>query len=133
MTFLQRKILCVDDDVDDLSFLTDAIHDIDPYFEIVELKNGQEAITYLDQAKQNSELPCLVLLDINMPLLDGKQTLEKIRTELDLKDLPVVMLTSSQNPNDKILFRSKGVQMYTKPTSISELHSMVKSFLLYYS
>jgi CheY-like chemotaxis protein len=68
-----------------------------------------------------------------MPLLDGKQTLDKIRTELALDNLPVVVLTSSQNPNDRALFKSKGVEMYTKPMSVAELHVMVKEFLTHCS
>lgn len=130
MGFLQKTILCVDDDIDDLSFLTDAIHDVEPGVDVVERKNGLEAINYLKEAKLANNLPCLILLDINMPFLDGKQTLEKIRTELELENLPVIVLSSSQNPNDKALFLSKGVDMYTKPTKISALHAMVKSFIL---
>jgi len=129
MRVIQKKILCVDDDVDDLSLLSDVIHDINPGYDVVELKNGLEAISYLNLAKANDELPCLILLDLNMPFLDGKETLEKIRTELDLKNLPVVVLTSGRNPNDKALLKSKGVEMYTKPMSLGELQGIVKEFL----
>ena len=125
----KRKILCVDDDVDDLSFLADAIHDIDPDLEIVEKKNGVEAIRFLTEAIVKDDLPCLVLLDVNMPFLDGKQTLNKIRKELSLQDLPVVILTSSQNPNDHSLFKTMGANMYTKPVHLADLNKMVKTFL----
>jgi len=129
VAFTRRKILCVDDDADDLSFLTEAIRDIDPHSEIVEKKNGVEAIRFLTEAIVNDELPCLVLLDVNMPFLDGKQTLGKIRKELSLQDLPVVILTSSQNPNDRSFFKTMGANMYTKPIHLAELNKMVKSFL----
>ena len=57
MTSTKRKILCVDDDADDLSFLADAIHDIDPDLEIVEKKNGVEAIRFLTEAIVTDDLP----------------------------------------------------------------------------
>jgi DNA-binding response OmpR family regulator len=128
-----RKIVCVDDDDDDLSFLRDAIHAVDDNYEVIELNNGLDAIKFLNQSMLKDDLPCLVLLDINMPFLDGKQTLEKIRSELGLTQLPVIVLTSSQNPNDRALLKSKGVDMYTKPMNVSELHAMVKKFLLHCS
>ena len=131
MTLISRKIVCVDDDTDDLSFLTDAILELDPSFEVIEFKNGVEAIDYLSTAKETDNLPCLILLDMNMPLLDGKQTLEKIRTDLRLDRLPVVIFTSSENPNDKMLFKQKGVDMFTKPFTVTELHGLVQKFLLY--
>lgn len=133
MTISPRSILCVDDDLDDMMFLREAINHIDNGYKVVELRNGIEAIKYLHRAKADAQLPCLILLDVNMPLLDGKQTLDKIRTELALDNLPVVVLTSSQNPNDRALFKSKGVKMYTKPMSVAELHVMVKEFLTHCS
>lgn len=125
----KKKILCVDDDVDDLLFLAETIHTVEPNLQVVELKNGLEAINYLNKAKADQELPCLIILDINMPFLDGRQTLDKIRSEMELENLPVVILSSSKNPQDKMLFRSKGVEMYTKPNNIKDLHFMVREFL----
>ena len=128
-----NTIVCVDDDLDDLMFIREAINYVDNGYEVVEFTNGIEAIKYLHRAKADAQLPCLILLDVNMPLLDGKKTLEKIRTELELNNLPVIVLTSSQNPNDRALFRSKGVEMYTKPMRVAELHVMVKEFLTHCS
>ena len=127
---ITKKILCVDDDVEDLSFPSDVISDIHPEYEIVQLQNGIEAINYLSTAKANKQLPNLVLLDINMPFLDGKETLEKIRTDLELENLPVIIFTASRNPNDIALFKSKGVEMYTKPSEYSTLQNLVKKLLL---
>jgi len=129
----RKTILCVDDDTDDRLFLSEAIKQIDPSMMVVEAENGVEAINYLTRAKQKDQLPCLIVLDINMPLLDGKQTLEKIRTEMGLMTLPVVVFTSSENPNDKALFQKKGVEMFTKPMDNTHLEKVVKNFLLYCS
>jgi CheY-like chemotaxis protein len=127
----KRKILYVDDDVDDRFFLSDAVRLINPAMKVIEKENGVEAIDYLKEAKENEDLPCLVVLDINMPLLDGKQTLEIIRNEIGLPDLPVVVFTSSQNPNDRILFKSKGVNMVSKPFDPGEFGRVVEGFLAY--
>jgi CheY-like chemotaxis protein len=128
-----KTILCVDDDEDDRFFLSNAIHHINPALKVVEVENGVEALSYLHEAKQKDDLPCLIVLDINMPYLDGKQTLEKIRTDMDLKTLPVVVFTSSENPNDRALFKSRGVEMVTKPMDNVHLRHVVKDFLFYCS
>lgn len=119
----------MDDDEDDLLFLRDVILDINPALNVVELKNGMEAISYLHEATINDSLPCLTLLDINMPFMDGKRTLEKIRSEKALEHLSVVVLTNSQNPNDKAYFNKLGVEMHTKPLNLSALNTMVRQFL----
>ena len=129
----RKTILCVDDDSDDRLFLSEAIKQIDPSMMVVEAENGVEALDYLSRAIQKKQLPCLIVLDINMPLLDGKQTLEKIRTEMGLMTLPVVVFTSSENPNDKAHFQKKGVEMVTKPMDNTHLEKLVKNFLLYCS
>jgi CheY-like chemotaxis protein len=128
-----KKILCVDDDIDDRFFLSNAINNINPSLEVVEASSGREAIRYLGEAVEKKDLPCMVVLDINMPFLDGKQTLEIIRTEMGLGDLPVVIFTSSDSPNDRALFNSKGVEMYTKPSDPSVFNNTVRNFLFYCS
>lgn len=124
-----KTILCVDDDPDDRHFLCDAICELNPTMQVVEAHNGLEALDYLDKAKEQKDLPCLIVLDINMPLMDGKQTLIKIKIDPQLKEVPVIMFSTSSNPLDKELFKRLGVEMITKPSDISHLTQVVSHLL----
>jgi CheY-like chemotaxis protein len=126
----KRTILCVDDDPDDRHFLCSAVEKADPSVEVVEVHNGVEAMEYLENAKLNgNNLPCLVVLDINMPLMDGKQTLVKIKSDPLLKNLPVVMFSTTSNPLDHELFRRQGVELITKPRDVAAMSSAVLELL----
>jgi DNA-binding response OmpR family regulator len=72
-----------------------------------------------------SQLPCLIVLDLNMPYLDGKETFKKIRNELNMVSVPVIVFTSSHNPNDRNLFDTLGIEFITKPDDFSLLNKIV--------
>jgi CheY-like chemotaxis protein len=126
---VRRKILCVDDDGDDRYLLASVLRDLAPQLEIVEAENGQQALAWLKQAKKESGLPCLVVLDINMPLLDGRQTLERIREDNDLLKVPVVIFTSSERPADKLFFNSKGIELVVKPFNYRHFGAAIGHFV----
>ena len=71
--------LCVDDDEDDLFFIKEIIHSQGHSFEIKEARNGLDALNFLQESLQKGELPCLIVMDMNMPRMDGKQTIAKIK------------------------------------------------------
>ena len=122
----------MDDDADDRLFLSDAIVHIDPNVSIVEVENGIEAINYLNRAKgKRGSLPCLIVLDLNMPLLDGKQTYQRLKADPDFKEIPVVVFTSSENPNDEKLFRSLGVVLLSKPDNLAYMNNIAGDILSY--
>lgn len=124
---ISKDLLYVDDDEDDRFLLTEAIRDMAPGMKVVEAENGIKALEYLEDAKNN--LPCLVVLDINMPFMDGKETLERIKADQELSFLDVVIFTSSENPNDKIYFKNKGVNLIVKPFDNKSLKQIVKRFI----
>lgn len=124
-----KIILYVDDDADDREMLSSAFKKISPSINVVEAENGLAALKYLDEAKKNGHLPCLIVLDINMPVLDGRQTFHRIREDSFLEKVPVVVFTSSSNPNDKSFFERHGVGLITKPSSISYLRTIAENMI----
>jgi CheY-like chemotaxis protein len=127
-----KKILCVDDDPDDRHFLSAAVHKADPTYEVIEAHNGIEALEYLNGFKNSQDqLPCLIVLDINMPMMDGKQTLVKIKADPLLSHLPVVMFSTTSNPLDKELFKRQGVELVTKPRDIATMSVAISQLLLH--
>lgn len=89
--------------------------------------DGRSALNKLRIFAENKDLPDLVLMDINMPILDGKQTLKAIRNDSALKHLPVVMLTTSNRDKDVIESYRLGVNAYlTKPVADIDLMNTIR-------
>ena len=126
---MNKTILFVEDDADDQYFLLKAVKEINPAIEVVFAENGLKAIEYLNVRKENSQLPCLIVLDLNMPLLDGKETYSRIKQDLKLKSVPVIIFTSSHNPNDKKMFTNLGVEFLTKPDDFSYMNTIVNRMI----
>lgn len=132
MGLYQKRILCVDDDADDRQFLSEAINEADPGVSVVEAENGIAALDYLNDVKSHyGEMPCLIVLDINMPLLDGKQMFQRLKEDPELTKIPVVVFTSSENPNDRQLFKSLGVLMLSKPDNLLYMNRIADNILSY--
>jgi CheY-like chemotaxis protein len=108
-------ILCVDDDEDDQLFLREAIQAQPHPFQVKELNDGREAMSYLNECLQNKELPCLVIMDLNMPRMDGRQTIKKIKENPSLSDIPIAVFTTSSSNADRKHFEAQGVFFITKP------------------
>ena len=122
---MSKTILFVDDDIDDRDLMAEIVQKINPSVNAVFAQNGLEAIEYLNTKKEMAQLPCLIVLDLNMPFLDGKETYKKIKEELQLQAVPVIIFTSSLNPNDKVLFTNLGVEFYTKPDDFGYYNTLI--------
>ena len=123
-----KTILYIDDDADDREFLSDAIKSADPAVEVKTATNGKEALDYLDRSKESNP-PCLIVLDLNMPVMDGKQTFSEIRKDTNYHQIPLVIFSSSEKPSDKKMFNDLGVEYYSKPTNIHYLSELANKFV----
>jgi CheY-like chemotaxis protein len=127
---MARIVLCVDDDPDDRELIRNAIFKVDPSYTVTHATNGKEALQYLTRATEN-ELPCLVILDINMPIMDGKQALAEIKRHKKLKDLPIVVFTTSNHPGDLSFCRQYGVELVTKPANYNQITREAAKLLMH--
>lgn len=95
-------ILLVEDNEGDVIAVKRAFRDGKPACRISVANDGMEALDFLHRRGRfvSATLPQLILLDLNMPRMDGKEFLEVMKAESQLKAIPVVMLTSSQSPAD---------------------------------
>lgn len=126
----QKFILYVDDDEDDRELLRDAVQKANPDVEMALAENGLEALDFLSALKQKGErLPCLIVLDINMPFLDGKETFERLKKDAVLQAVPVIVFSSSEKPADKILFNDLGIEFFTKPSDIPHMGRIVNHMI----
>jgi CheY-like chemotaxis protein len=125
----QPTVLCVDDDSDDQLMVLETIKELEPSYDVATAFNGLEALQYLNTSVNEVKMPCLIIMDINMPLLDGKQTLVRIKKDERFKNIPVVMFTTSESILDKTFCEQWGVQFMTKPVKQSDLRERVEKLL----
>lgn len=122
----QQTILWADDDYDDLQMMREILAQKNDDFKIVEVHNGIEALEYLEQS---TNLPCLIILDINMPVLDGKETLSILKNTEKYKDIPIVVFTTSESELDKIYCKRFNTEMVTKPPTFTTLSAALDKLL----
>jgi CheY-like chemotaxis protein len=126
-------ILYVDDDIDDVLFLKEAFCQIDPLIEFNHVQNGVEALQMLENLKAaSSQFPSLIIMDINMPKMDGRIAIKHIKADPVLQTIPIVAFTTSNNPMDKMICKQMGVDCILKPNSAAELKEVANNFLQTY-
>ena len=125
----KNTILCVDDDSDDLQLLHESLKGGQESYHILEAHNGRQALEILQQLKASENPPCLIILDINMPILNGKETLSIIKKDEMLKSIPVVVFTTSASDADKRFCHLHGVEMITKPPNFQNFKSVVQKLI----
>jgi len=124
----RNTILWADDDPDDLQMMRDILANNGKQFEIADVRNGKEAILFLEQITEE-HFPCLIILDINMPVLDGKETLTLLKRHERFSKIPVVVFTTSASELDKLFCRKFGTEMITKPPTFDNLEAAVLKLL----
>jgi len=124
-------ILCVDDDEDDLFFIKEIIQSQGHSFEIKEARNGVDALNYLQESLDRSQLPCLVIMDMNMPLMDGRQTISRLKENEQLARIPIVVFTTSSNFAHQKYFESQGIRFITKPFDYKVFTKEIINLLAY--
>lgn len=126
----QKVVFIADDDEDDRLFLTEALLKVDAGTRIVEAENGVELINLLEEADID---PSLIVLDMNMPLLNGLETFEAIKAIPNIPAIPTVMLSTS---SDKV-FAKKALDSglsdyYVKPYSVQGFFNLAAALKLKY-
>jgi len=124
----EHLIVYADDDLDDIGMFQDYFDNLGK-IKILPASDGLDALQILDRLKSEKMKPCLIILDINMPLLNGKDTLLKIKSDEELKNVPVVLFSTSKNPADKTFAESNDVDFISKPLSYKEIELIANQFI----
>ena len=123
-------ILLAEDDPDDRMLTRRAIVESRVETTFATVKNGEELMTYLHREgpHQNAPRPDLILLDLNMPRKDGREALRDIKSDAELRRIPVVVLTTSEAEQDILQSYDLGVNAFvTKPVSFDALSDAMQS------
>ena len=130
-----RMVLMAEDDADDRFFMGKAIEAASCGAELRFVKDGAELMDYLQRRgrfndHELSPRPSLILLDLNMPRKDGRQALAEIKADPVLKEIPLVIWTTSDLQEDRVKCREAGANGYVrKPDSYTELENAVKKIV----
>lgn len=133
-----KPILLVDDSSNDIELTLAALSENHLANEVVVARDGEEALDYLYRRGifrlRSTGNPAVILLDLKLPKVDGMQVLEQVKKDEDLKQIPVVMLTSSQEEKDLLRSYKLGVNAYVvKPVDFTDFVSEVKNLGLFWA
>ena len=133
-----REILLVEDNPDDIELTRIAFAEAKIANQLIVVQDGAEALDYLfargaHAARDPQDLPSIVLLDLNLPKVDGREVLQAIRDNPATRSLPVVVMTTSAEPFDVEASYALGVNSYIqKPVDFERFVWAVKQVGLYW-
>lgn len=137
-TEILRTILLVEDESSDAALLLRGFEKAKVLNPIIHLTNGDEALGYLAGVRQNADrrkypLPALILLDLKLPGMTGIQLLQWMRVQGEIKRIPVVVLTSNDDPDTINAAYDLGANSYlVKPGNNAEIARMVEAIQRYW-
>jgi CheY-like chemotaxis protein len=123
---VDRIVLYADDDPDDRAWVAEACKDVDSNLKISFVENGRQVLNFLEPLT-NSQLPCLIVLDLNMPELDGRQTLQILKTHPAYRQIPVAVVSTSSNTIDREVCQRLGASLFLiKPVMYGEWKTIIR-------
>ncbi|MES2070674.1 MAG: response regulator [Pseudomonadota bacterium] len=132
MKLANKPLLVVEDDMVDVMTIKRALKEIQVLNPVVHLENGEEALKYLRDPRNES--PCIIFLDLNMPVMNGIEFLRVVKHDEQLKRFPVVVLTTSEEQQDKVNSFNLSVAGYiAKPVDYREFVEIMRSIDLYWT
>ncbi len=121
-------ILLVEDNEGDILLIKEAFEEAKIVIDMSVVNNGQAALDFLYKKKPHQEVesPDLMLLDVNLPILNGHEVLKHVKSDEELKSLPIIMLTTSSSPKDIESAYANHVNSYiTKPINVNDFLEVV--------
>jgi CheY-like chemotaxis protein len=122
-------VLYADDDPDDIALVQDAFSVYSEQVALITANDGFEALSYLTALDHFDPAPCLIILDINMPRMSGKETLKKIRDLNQYAATPVVLFSTSSLPTDKEFAQRYEAGFITKPLDARQVEMIAEEFV----
>ena len=132
------RILMVEDDPNDVELTLTALGEYNLANEVVVTRDGAEALDYLycrgNFAGRATDNPAVLLLDLKLPKVDGLQVLQQIKSDENLRMIPVVVLTSSREERDMVESYRLGVNAYVvKPVDFHEFVNAIKELGVFWA
>ena len=134
---LHATILLAEDDADDRMLIQEGFEESSIPNPVRWVENGRDLLRFLKKegefSKIADDMPCLVLLDLNMPIMDGREALKIMKQDPELKHIPVIILSTSSAEEDIEKTYNLGVNSYiTKPSTFKRLVSTIDELSKYW-
>ncbi len=129
------RILLVEDNPDDVELMRSSLKRSNIVVDLQHVENGADCMRFLRREGEYSDAPRpdLILLDLNMPIMDGREVLNEIVADDDLKILPVVVFTTSDDERDvTAMYKLRCSSYVTKPVDFNELQNVVQEISKYW-
>lgn len=120
-------IFYAEDDEDDREIFADILREINPNFQLVIAKNGKEALDILRRVEK--PLPDIIFLDINMPKMDGFQTLVEIKKSKRLRNIKVVMYSTAIDPKAQSFYKDLNIFFLKKASTLRDIREDLKAIM----
>jgi CheY-like chemotaxis protein len=132
MKVANKPILVVEDDAVDVMTIRRSLKDIHVTNPVVQQENGERALSWLRDPA--NEKPCIILLDLNMPVMNGIEFLQVAKNDEQLRRFPIIVLTTSEEQQDKVDSFNFSVAGYmAKPVDYLQFVEVMRSIDLYWS
>jgi CheY-like chemotaxis protein len=125
----KQVVIYVDDDLEDIDLVRDALKAYSHDIELITFTDAFELLKFIGTTKKDRVFPCLIILDINMPKLDGKETLKTLRQIEGYTETPVVLFSTSTLPSDSHFATMYGAELITKPLTEHQMSCILEKFL----
>lgn len=122
-------VVYADDDHDDIELVEEAFRQYASNVEVLTFSNGSEALSFFKDSSEGDPLPCLIILDINMPMINGKEVLIRLRQMERYQRTPVVLFTTSSMPVDKSFAQRYNAGFVTKPLGFEQMRIIAEEFM----
>ena len=122
-------VLYADDDPEDIELVSEAFYSYAQNVELMTFPDGIEMLKFIETLDPFHVAPCLFILDINMPRLNGKETLRRLRRVDAFAEIPAVLFTTSSLPSDAVFARSLNAGFVTKPLHKDQVHLIIDQII----
>jgi CheY-like chemotaxis protein len=127
-----KAILLVEDDQVDVMTVRRALKELHVTNRLEHMENGEDALAFLRDTTKDR--PCLILLDLNMPIMNGIEFLQEVKSDAELKCIPVVVLTTSDEQKDKLESFTLGIAGYMrKPVDYRQFVEIIRTIDAYWT
>ncbi len=118
----QHQIALVEDTDADVFLVREALEQAGLEFGLLVLQDGEKALEFIDavEAGHGGPIPHLIILDLNLPMVSGKEILERVKQTQTCSLVPVIILTSSESPRDKLEVFRLGAEYFQKSSKLDE-------------
>ena len=125
----KNVVLYADDDIDDIQLVSETFLPYASSVDLITFPDGDALLKHINAMPFDAAVPCLIILDINMPKINGKETLIHIRKIPRLSEVPVVLFSTSTLPSEAAFARSFNAGFITKPLDHHQMENVIEQFI----